>query len=154
MIWGRPGEVDQASPAGVFVEESRDRADHSELEGRLEAMLASVRGAGRVEVMIIPESTQILVLAEEVTERTSTTSQGGGEVASEASVTRRPVTVRAEADRREEPVVLYSRRPRVAGVLVVAEGARDPAVRRLLLEAVTTLLDVPPHRVSVVPRKG
>ena len=154
MVWSRPGEVDQVSPAGTFLQEPGARDAHAQLEARLAELLTAVRGAGRVEVMIVPESTEIAVLAEEVTERTSTTSQAGEGVASEASVTRRPITVRTESDRREEPVVLYSRRPRVAGVLVVAEGARDPAVRRLLLEAVTTLLDVPPHRVSVVPRGG
>jgi len=154
MMWSRPGEMDQVAPAGAFLPEAGARDPHSELEARLAELLAAVRGAGRVEVMVVPESTEILVLAEEVTERTSTTSQGGEGAQSEASVTRRPVTVRAEAERREEPVVLYRRRPRVAGVLVVADGARDPAVRRLLLEAVTTLLDVPPHRVSVVPRGG
>ena len=38
-------------------------------------------------------------------------------------------------------------------VLVTAAGAEDPRVRLLLLEAVSTVLDVPPHRVQIVPKK-
>lgn len=149
MIWGGPDAPDEGpAPAGVFLQEPRPGSSHSELEERVARLLARIEGAGRVEVMIVPKSSERRVLAEEVTERTSRTE---GEGIFESSRTVRPVTVQNGTERREEPVVLYSLRPEVAGVLVVADGARDPRVRRRLLEAVATLLDAPPHRVSVVP---
>lgn len=154
MLWSGPEKREEgAAPAGL-LQESRPPGPQSELEARVAQLLSNVQGAGRVEVMIVPKSTEVLVLAEEVTERTSRSQGTGEESESEASLTRRPVTVKNDGEKREEPVVLYRRKPEVAGVLVVADGASDPRVRRLLLEAVATVLDVPPHRVGVVPRRG
>lgn len=156
MIWTQSGEPEEGPmQAGILLQEPRSTGFESELEARVAQLLSNVRGAGRVEVMIVPKSTEVRVLAEEVTERTSrSTSQSGEEGRFEESRTRQPITVKNDSERREEPVVLYTQRPEVAGVLVVADGAADPRVRRLLLESVATVLDVPPHRVEIVPRKG
>lgn len=43
--------------------------------------------------------------------------------------------------------------PEISGVVVVADGASDPATASLLSKAVQTMLDVPAHRVVVLPRK-
>ncbi|MFS8513242.1 MAG: stage III sporulation protein AG, partial [Planifilum fulgidum] len=40
----------------------------------------------------------------------------------------------------------------VRGVLIVAEGAEDLKRKALIIEAVQRVLDVPVHRISVMPR--
>ena len=52
----------------------------------------------------------------------------------------------------DSPIILAEHRPKVAGVLVVADGAKDPGIRLLISRAVETAVDIPPHRVPVVPR--
>jgi stage III sporulation protein AG len=36
----------------------------------------------------------------------------------------------------------------------VADGADNPVVREQLTDAVVTLMNVPPHKVRVLPRQG
>ena len=40
--------------------------------------------------------------------------------------------------------------PQVAGVLVVAQGAKDPVMQQKICDAVAVLLDISPHRVRVL----
>ena len=54
----------------------------------------------------------------------------------------------------ERPVVVGVQSAQIRGVLVVAEGARDPRVKVELAGAVITLLDVAAHRVIVLPGRG
>ncbi|MCL8207606.1 MAG: hypothetical protein K6V97_05980 [Actinomycetia bacterium] len=44
--------------------------------------------------------------------------------------------------------------PAVAGVVVVATGARDPQVREEITQAVETLLQIQPYQVLVLPNGG
>ena len=50
-------------------------------------------------------------------------------------------------------IVLETKKPQVRGVLVVAKGAENVQIEKRIIESVTKLLDVPSHRVSVMPRK-
>ena len=81
-----------------------------------------------------------------------TAGQGAGRRGRRAS-RGRPVIYRGEDGRTEQPLVSYTKRPEIAGVLVTAVGAEDARIRLLLLEAVSTVLDVPPHRVQIAARK-
>jgi stage III sporulation protein AG len=53
----------------------------------------------------------------------------------------------------EGPVLEREMAPEVAGVLVVAEGARSPQVKAGLFRAVQVALGVEPHKVIVLPMK-
>lgn len=53
----------------------------------------------------------------------------------------------------DEPLVISKEKPAVAGVLVVAEGVENVQVKAWVVEAVSRVLDVAPHRVSVMPKK-
>lgn len=49
--------------------------------------------------------------------------------------------------------MISKEKPAVAGVLVVAEGVENVQVKAWVVEAVSRVLDVAPHRVSVMPKK-
>ena len=51
------------------------------------------------------------------------------------------------------PVVIETKKPAIRGVLVVAKGADNIQVKKWIIEAVTRSLDVPSHRVAVMPKK-
>ncbi|MBO2520686.1 MAG: hypothetical protein CW345_02600 [Firmicutes bacterium] len=164
VLGGRMGE-DAAVPSGGPPPGDRAvpaLADSGRTAGQLErdvaALLSQVAGAGSVEVLIVPATSEVLVFAEEVTERRSVTrgqpsAESGRPESVDEQVTRRPVLYRSQDGRSEQALVRYHQRPRIAGVLVAAEGAGDPAVRLKILEAVATALDVPVHRVHVVEKR-
>lgn len=144
---------------GVVTPASTDYDDFvDELEREVTVVVTQIAGVGHAEVLIVPKTSEIKVLAQEVTERTQvtqTTPQGQESVTTsrDESVTRRPVIVNNDSMKTQEPVIEYIRKPEVAGVLVVAEGAHDARIRLQLLEAVSAVLDVPPHRVEILARK-
>lgn len=53
----------------------------------------------------------------------------------------------------DEPLVVETMKPKIRGVLVVAEGAENIEVKKWIIEAVTRVLDVPSYRVAVMPKK-
>lgn len=144
------------TPAVPVMAESRDSIEL--LQRQVAALLSQVAGVGRVEVLIVPKTSDIKVFAQEVTERTSLTqseTDGRSPVTTsrEESVTRRPVIINNDGSKSQQPVVEYVQKPQIAGVLVVAEGADEPNIRLQVLKAVAALLDLPAHRIDVIPRK-
>ncbi len=148
LLLGRGGSPEETAPtsgkaqapaaapsavAGVAA----DTAVHDELA----RVLTMIAGAGRVDVYITFDNGPEQVIAEEVTVEKSNGRES-----------RRPVTVRDDAARSERPIVLQQREPQVRGVVVVADGAADPEIRRTLAEAAATALGVPAYRISVFPR--
>ena len=48
-----------------------------------------------------------------------------------------------------EPFILETRKPKVVGVMVVAEGAKDSKVKSNIEKAVINLYDIPANKVNV-----
>lgn len=164
MLWGQTAAPPPTGPEAVPVTgplplpPEGDSDPIALLERELTVALNQMLPAGTVKVLIVPSVSQVTFFAEEVTTRTSTArtaAQGGdgGSESVEESVTRRPVLVRVDGGRTEEPLITHTKRPEIAGVLVVADGADDPAIRLRLLEAVSTALDVPAHRVEIEAKR-
>lgn len=53
----------------------------------------------------------------------------------------------------EEPLIIHTQKPEISGVLVVANGVDNIQVKTWVVEAISRVLDIPSHRVSVMPRK-
>ena len=111
----------------------------AKLEARLEALLSEMAGVGRVKVMLTFEQTGEQVLAFE-------DRSGSG---SEES---RPATVTEGG--KQSPIVLTEHLPRVRGVVVLAEGAGNIAVRLNIIAAVGTVLGVDEKNVEVFVMAG
>lgn len=149
-----------APPAGAAVAPvlAAPTGSLEHLERALAAAVSGIVGVGNAEVLIVTKTSETQVFAEEITQRTSVTQSSGqgGTGRSETreeSITRRPVIYRGEDGRAEKALVSHTEGPQIAGVLVTAVGAEDPRIRLLLLEAVSTVLDLPPHRVQIAARK-
>ncbi|MGB9904897.1 MAG: hypothetical protein ACPLQO_09570, partial [Desulfotomaculales bacterium] len=52
---------------------------------------------------------------------------------------------------REVPVVEEERASQIAGVLIIAEGAKDPVIKANLFRAAQVALGVEPQRIFVLP---
>jgi len=148
------GSATPLSP--VRSEEGAGLGYQGQLAADLERVLESIQGAGQVEVFLYFDSGPKHLYAEDevVEERqiVERDSQGGTRETTETRRENRIVTVDKDGER--QALVVESTMPRLAGVLVVAEGAVDPETRALLARAVQTALRLPAHRVMVVPRKG
>lgn len=123
-----------------------------QVTAELEEVLSRIAGAGRVKVMLTLERGFREELAMDVTRDESQTeerdAQGGTRISQERRVTE-SVRDRVSA---EGPALTVAREwPRIAGVVVAAEGGGDPWVQRVLAEAVATVLHLPQYRVLVVP---
>lgn len=119
----------------------------------LEEKLAWIQGAGEVRVLVTLEAGPTIEVVKNTTVDQSTTT----EKASDSS-TRQTETTNTSNDHvfyrdgtAERPVVARTSRPQVAGVLIVAEGARDVRIRARLLDATVVALKVPANRIEVVP---
>lgn len=150
--------------AGTRAERSTDILDDGPVdnavssastEERLQQVLSCIRGAGRVEVMITYETGKEIVTAMTTNTNTSSSesrSDGDTSLSSQVNETSQPAT-RSGTDG-SEPIVLYEKEPEIRGVIVVAEGAADVAVRLDLQRAVCAVLDVPVTAVEVFERTG
>lgn len=123
-----------------------------ELEVRLKNALSRINGAGQVEVMITLEDMGESVVEKDQTDDNSdlkeTDSQGGVREEKKAQTTR--TTVFGEEGDARTPFVGKEKTPRVSGVLVVAEGGEDTAVRQNISEAVMALFQIDVNRIKVV----
>ena len=81
------------------------------------------------------------------------TSQGASRETTQVRESGEIVTTQERTTGSALPVVRSFREPQIQGVLVVADGAKDIAVKKTLIEAVTTLFNIPYHKVAVLPRK-
>ncbi|UOQ42559.1 hypothetical protein MUN89_11240 [Halobacillus salinarum] len=54
---------------------------------------------------------------------------------------------------REVPLLTKTEKPKVSGVFVTAKGVDQLTVKGWVVEAVSRVLDVPSHRISVLPKQ-
>lgn len=131
--------------------------DQALIERSLAEILSQVQGAGRVGVKVTFETGRLYDYAENETHEQNTSRESDAQgITRETTQVRRSgeiVTTQERTTGLVLPVVRNFQEPRIQGVLVVADGAKDVAVKKALIEAVTTLFDIPYHKVAVLPRK-
>ena len=124
-------------------------------ETQLKEALQRILGVDDVTVVVNVEASELQVLQKnEVTHTQKTNevdSNGGKRDVEDVSTDQQVVIVRKGEE--EKPLVIETKKPSVKGVLVVAQGAESIKVQQMLIEAVTKVLDVPQHRVAVLPKK-
>lgn len=123
----------EESQEEVTVQESKEQMTEdyvSSLEKKLAQTLSKIKGAGNVHVMITLQESEELVVEKDILaqeEQTVYESEG------DASV----------------PYVIKTIYPKVAGVVVVAEGAGTGKVTQHITEAVQALFDIELHKIKV-----
>ncbi|MCM1257380.1 MAG: stage III sporulation protein AG [Roseburia sp.] len=123
-----------------------------ELERRLSDKLSQIEGAGRVEVMITLEDYGESVVEKDIAKSTSQRIQEEEtkEKSTEKTEEVNQETVYQELDQGKEPFVGSEKAPKIAGVLVVAQGADATAVKQNISEAVMALFQIDVNRIKVV----
>lgn len=123
------------------------------LEEKLKKILESVRGVGKVEVMITLESSEERIVEKDMTaERSQTEEQdsaGGTRTVSSSNTGYQ--TVYQEGSQ-GSPFVVKTITPKVEGVLVVAEGAGKGNMTGEITQVVQALFGVEAHKVKVLEK--
>ncbi len=137
---------------GWFQGAPRDgpQAVQESLETRLERILSSMRGAGKVRVLITYATAGERVAATVSTLDESVSETSGGATATRSEQSRemkQPATISIEGG--QSPIILVEKEPEIRGVIVVAEGAADPVVRLSLQRAVQAVTGVPLSSIEV-----
>lgn len=124
-------------------------------ETQLKEALEGIAGISDVMVVVNVDATEKKILEQNSVVRSQITDEkdreGGERKVEDQSKDSQVVIIRD--GEKEVPIVLETKKPEIRGVLVVAKGADNIQVKKWIIESVTKLLDVPSHRVSVMPRK-
>ena len=143
-VFGSGGKKAPAAPASASAGiQEREKA----LEQRLETMLASVQGVGRVRVMITLEGEGETVYAQD--EQSDETSQESADGSVQSKSARQSAHILYESSDGKQPLVETRIEPEVQGVAVTCEGGGDISVIKRVTELVSVVLDVPTNRVCV-----
>lgn len=120
----------------------------------LEKMLNNIQGVSEAEVMVNLDSSDLKVYERNLISGTQTTSeedQNGGTRQVEDRTEETQVVLVRQGDT-EMPLLVQTKRPEVRGVFIVAKGAEKATVKSWIIEAVSSVLDVPSHKISVMPK--
>lgn len=118
-----------------------------EWEGRLEKILSQVDGVGDVTVLVRMDEESAEHEKNRTIERRYAVQ--GGEL-TEERVTEEVIMQRC--DGKELPVVKRQYAPRIAGVIVAAQGASSSAVRKKIQDAVCAVTGAAVHRVKILTK--
>lgn len=135
LDWGGGPEA-EAAPSEPAAPESCQRR----LEEDLLRVVRAVTGEGSPQVMITLEDGGRSVYAQD-------SSQSTGETGQESQASH---VVLEDGKGAQQGLALAQLQPEVKGVVIVSQGAGDPALREKLINAARTALGVPSSRVCVV----
>ncbi|UQD52699.1 stage III sporulation protein AG [Bacillus methanolicus] len=125
-------------------------------EKQLKEALQGILGVDDVTVVVNVDATEKQILEKNIVTKSQTTTEtdreGGKRKVEDASKDEQLVIVRN--GEKEVPIVVETKKPEIRGVLVVAKGAENIQVKKWIVDAVTRVLDVPSHRVAVMPKKN
>lgn len=152
------GTISQGSKDGSPVEEISKKPEdeiEKELKFELKNILQQTDGVGRVEVMIYFASGEEQVPALNINDSTNATEEidtEGGRRQTTQKNNGSTVVITNDGDK-SQPLIVKKNKPKVTGVLVVAEGAEDKVTEYRIRKAVTNLFNIPDNQVNVYPMK-
>ena len=125
-------------------------------ENQLRENLEQIVGLNEVSVMINLADTEKQIYEKNTSSKNQQTSEtdreGGTREVTDQTIDEQTVIVRSGDT--EGPLLIQTEKPTIKGVLVVAEGVENVQVKAWVVEAVSRVLDVPAHRISVMPKKS
>ena len=122
------------------------------LENTLEEVLSTMEGAGKVKVMITLESSGESIVEKDITTgidaSTQVNADGGSHNTSGNEKTGE--TVYVQQDRVTYPYVKQVISPRVAGVVVSAQGGNNLTINKNITEAIQALFGIDAHKIKII----
>ena len=146
-------DKDEGSARTVLQTETEDAAYEKELEQRLEAALAQAEGVGKVKVMVTLQSSSEKVIekdAENTGQNIEESDKSGGTRTTKENSIKEATVYDSKSQGEQTPYVRKEISPKIAGVIVVAQGGDNAVVIENITEAVCALFDVDTHKIKVM----
>lgn len=120
-------------------------------ENRLKGILEAINGVGRVDVMLTIEGSEEQVPAVNVNDSTSDTQEkdNTGGTRNTKQENNGSTVVLSSDGSKSTPLIIKTYKPKIVGVAVVAEGAKDQYVQNQIKEVVTRVYNLKADKVSV-----
>jgi len=125
------------------------------MEEKLQRILGQIAGVGQVAVNLTLDSSpefQYAINTKVDKKKINEQAQDGSTRTTNETSEDAQVVMKNMTQGKDEPVIIKETRPQVVGVMVVAQGANDLIIKERISEAVQTLLNIPAHRVTVLPK--
>lgn len=122
-----------------------------ELEEKLSKTLSLIKGVGNVQAMVVLSSSSELIIAKSVEETSKKETGTNGTITENTTKEETPLIVSQNG--KNEPLILLEILPKIAGVVVVAQGANDVNIKLNILSAVQALLQVPSGNIEIIEGK-
>ncbi|CAN7602245.1 stage III sporulation protein AG [Paenibacillus sp. LjRoot153] len=142
--------------AGSSSKENASFHDYEQAYGdQLKSILQQIVGVGEVEVLVTIESTEEMTVDKNYNDNQTMTTErdNGGATRNISQVTRSGEVVIYQVSGDQKPLVLKYIKPKIRGVIVVAKGAENLTVKKMIMEAVERGMDVQASKISILPRK-
>ena len=140
---GHSGNTEQVQTASADTTVSQS-FDLNDFQQELQARLAAISGAGRVELMLSLDQTEESVYA------VNTRQTSGSDSRSRES----DVSVVSNGSYGETPVTVKRVLPVFRGAVVLCDGADDASVRLSVTQAVSTVCGIGADKVTVLKMKS
>lgn len=128
----------------------------STMEKKLTRILSNITGVGEVAVNVTLKTGPEYKYAKNddlSTQETKEEANDGGTRSIKKREEQREVVIIRKNDGSEEAVIKKKTKPKIKGVMVVAQGADSSYVKADLISAIKTGLGVPAHKIVVLPMK-
>ncbi|MCL1802708.1 MAG: hypothetical protein FWG30_03555 [Eubacteriaceae bacterium] len=121
------------------------------LEDKLEDILELVPGVGKVKAMITLDGEIGKEIAYNETNSHSSSGDASSKTSEQSTVTKEAVLERDGTT--TTPYIVSDKYPVAVSAIIAAEGAGDPVIQELITDAVIKSMNIPAHRIKVMPRK-
>ncbi|SKA76799.1 stage III sporulation protein AG [Clostridium sp. USBA 49] len=138
----------------ISQEESKNDYE-KKLENKLKSILEDMEGVGKTNIMITIEGSEEQVPAINITDSNSTTKEKDNSGGTRETVQNNngSTIVITNDGSKSQPLIVQTKKPKIIGVCVIAEGADDKIIQMQITQAVTKLYNLTPDKVSVYPMK-
>jgi len=124
----------------------------SELETKLERILANISGAGKVNVMITYSESSITqpIYDENIKESNTVESDDSGGTRSISETdNQKQIVYKQNSDGSKEPITKSVLSPKIEGAIITAQGANNTEVKANIIQAVEAATGLATHKIQV-----
>lgn len=124
---------------------------NDEVEQKLENILSTIKGVGKVNVMVSYKNTIEKVPIYDTKEITTVTNEkdnNGGERKTEET-NREYTVIFEEGNNNKTAMIKQNIMPEIVGVIVTAEGAENNLIKENIINAVVAVTNIPNHKIQV-----
>ncbi|MBL4931018.1 stage III sporulation protein AG [Clostridium paridis] len=119
----------------------------------LRNILQNIKGVGDVQVMMYFEGSESKVPAVDTTDQTSVTEEKDKDSGERVTNQKNSNSKVVMANNGNDPLILKTEKPKVTGIVIVAQGADSSKVKYDITKACAGLYDISMDKINVYPMK-